>query len=124
MTTVQENKKETVGEKTKSETKNENPKPLEKVRLGVWELIIERRPLFTIPGIPSKQQILQTVSFLPYIWQFLTEIYTLAPWHLILVVACRAWESIEGGFATYFNGRILDAVSPSLFTRSTVLKSQ
>ena len=97
-----------------TEKKDEKKKPqFEKVRLGVWELIYEKRPAFSLPGVPTKKQILQNLSFLPYVWHFLKEIYSLAPWHLAVVLACRAWSSVEGGYATYLNGRIFDAVSSS-----------
>ena len=81
------------------------------VRLGVWEIVVEAQEAFRLPGAPSWEQVENFFSFIPYIWQFFCEIYSLGPWQFIAIIVLKFWGSLESGLAIYCNGRILDAVS-------------
>jgi hypothetical protein len=50
---------------------------------------------------------------LPFVWRFLTEVWTLAPGHFILWALLSVYESISGAISLMVTAQILQTVRPT-----------
>lgn len=92
---------------------------LEKHRLGVWEIVILAessfvKRLFTLQ-LPTRESIDKSLNvyfqYGPYLIQFFTEIYQVAPKYLITYGIKNLWNSLESGLSLYYTSRLLEVVS-------------
>ena len=89
-------------------------KALQTLRLGVWELIVEQRPVIDLSFLPSPETIKNAVKDLQHVWTFSREIYRLGPRYFAFLLLCRVFDSVQSSFSLYFDGLLMDAVSGTL----------
>lgn len=73
------------------------------LQLGVWRVIIVN----SIVKLPGKE----TLSVLPLVLVFVTEIYTLAPDLVILYVLTKVWSGIQSSLILRTSSHLLTTVS-------------
>ena len=84
------------------------------VQVGVWEVVYKEEYKSLLPSLPTKDDFKNAIGLLPPVFQFLRDIYSLAPRQMIVYVLDSGLDGLESGIALYLRGSLLNAVRYTL----------